>query len=52
MVAGLIQYKVGAARLGDAGSLKTDDPPEVLQQKSRYAASFSTHLVVVRQFLG
>ena len=35
MVAGLIQYKLGAARLGAAGALKTSDPPEVLNRKSR-----------------
>jgi POT family proton-dependent oligopeptide transporter len=34
MVAGLIQYKVGAKRLGMAGSLRSDDPPEVLSRKS------------------
>ncbi len=35
MVAGLIQYKLGARRLGAAGSLKRDDPPEVRDRKSR-----------------
>ena len=35
MVAGLIQYKLGAKRLGTAGSLKSDDPPEVRSQRSR-----------------
>jgi POT family proton-dependent oligopeptide transporter len=35
MVAGLIQYKLGAKRLGDAGKLKSDDPPEVVAQLSR-----------------
>ena len=35
MVLGLIQYKMGAAYLGDAGLLKTNDPPEVIARKSR-----------------
>ena len=35
MVAGLIQYKMGAKRLGTAGSLKSDAPPEALSRKSR-----------------
>ena len=35
MVAGLIQYKAGVKRLGTAGSLKSDDPPEALSRKSR-----------------
>ena len=35
MVAGLIQYKLGAKRLGDAGSLKSDDSPEVVAALSR-----------------
>jgi len=35
MVAGLIQYKVGAARLGAAGSLKTNASPDELNRKSR-----------------
>jgi POT family proton-dependent oligopeptide transporter len=35
MVLGLIQYKVGGKLLGDAGLLKTNDPPNVLAQRSR-----------------
>ena len=35
MVLGLIQYKLGYRRLGDAGSLKTDDPPEEIARRSR-----------------
>ena len=35
MVLGLVQYKLGAARLGEAGGLKTNDPPEVLRGRSR-----------------
>ncbi len=35
MVLGLIQYKLGAKRLGDAGKLKSDDSPEVLARLSR-----------------
>jgi POT family proton-dependent oligopeptide transporter len=35
MIAGLIQYKLGAKRLGTAGSLQSDDSPEVRSQKGR-----------------
>ena len=35
MVLGLIQYKVGDRRLGDAGALKTDDSQDVLRQRGR-----------------
>jgi len=35
MVAGLIQYKLGAARLGEAGRLKDPDPPEMLARRAR-----------------
>ena len=35
MVLGLIQYKVGAQRLGEAGLLRSTDEPHVLQQRAR-----------------
>ncbi len=35
MVLGLVQYKVGDQRLGDAGKLKGDDSQEVLRERSR-----------------
>ncbi len=35
MVLGLIQYKIGDRRLGDAGLLKTNDSPEELSRRSQ-----------------
>ena len=35
MVLGLVQYRVGNWRLGDAGALKTDDSLDVLRHRSR-----------------
>ena len=35
MVLGLIQYKVGAQRLGEAGRLRSADEPRVIQQLAR-----------------
>ena len=35
MVLGLIQYRMGAGYLGDAGGLKTDDTPAEVARKSR-----------------
>lgn len=35
MVLGLIQYKMGAKYLGDAGNLKLDEPAEVVNRRSR-----------------
>ncbi len=35
MVLGLVQYKLGAARLGEAGLLKGNDPPDVISRRSR-----------------
>ena len=35
MVLGLVQYKLGAARLGEAGLLKGNDPPEAISRRSR-----------------
>ncbi|MDH5588905.1 MAG: peptide MFS transporter [Gemmatimonadota bacterium] len=35
MVLGLIQYKMGAGYLGDAGKLKSTDSPEEISRKSR-----------------
>ena len=35
MVLGLIQYKVGGKHLGEAGALKTEEPPDVVARRSR-----------------
>ena len=35
MVLGLIQYRVGDRRLGEAGALKTDDSDDILRHRSR-----------------
>jgi len=48
MVLGLIQYKTGSRRLGDAGSLKTNDDLATLKQRGRrfYSASVTVAAVV------
>ncbi len=49
MVLGLVQYSFGGKHLGDAGRLKTADPPPVLARRSRnfYLATAGTAAAVV-----
>ena len=35
MILGLVQYRLGGKYLGDAGSFRTDDPPEVVSRRGR-----------------
>ena len=51
MVLGLIQYKVGDRRLGDAGALKTDDSQEVIGQRSRQFYAISAVVAAVATLL-
>ena len=51
MVLGLIQYKIGAEHLGEAGKLKTDDSPVELAAKSRrFFGSFFAIVAVLFVF--
>lgn len=51
MVLGLVQYRLGAGYLGDAGSLKTDDPPEQVAALSRkFFGSFAAILLGIVAF--
>jgi len=50
MVLGLIQYRLGAHHLGDAGLLKSSDPPEVIAAKSR--KFFGTFFGIVAGIVG
>ena len=35
MILGLIQYRLGGRHLGDAGAFRTEDPPALVQRRSR-----------------
>ena len=51
MVLGLIQYKMGANYLGDAGKLKSTEPPEVIRAlERRFYMVFTTCVAAVAAF--
>ena len=51
MVLGLIQYRMGAGYLGDAGALKSTDPPDVIRAlERRFYAIFTASVAAVVAF--